>query len=104
MTSLDVYNHKIDNLRETAQFLKDGDKVRLKRPQGSFIPIRKPSDLLLMPGTVIARYSSVRVFMLREDSLWYSDCVHSRNSGVYTCDELFTYLKGSSQPFEIIHE
>lgn len=42
--------------------------------------------------------------MLREDGLWYSDCVHSRNSGVYTCDELFTYLKGSSQPFEIIYK
>lgn len=104
MTSLNAYNRKIDNLRETAQFLKDADKVRLKRPQGSFIPIRKPSDLLLMRGTVIACHSSVRVFMLREDSLWYSDCVHSRNSGVYTCDELFTYLKASSQPFEIIHE
>ena len=104
MTSLDAYNRKIDNLRETAQFLKDADKVRLKRPQGSFIPIRKPSDLLLTPGTVIACYSSVRVFMLREDGFWYSDCVHSRNSGVYTCDELFTYLKISSQPFEIIHE
>ena len=42
--------------------------------------------------------------MLREDGLWYSDCVHSRNRGVYTRDELFTYLKGSTQPFEIIHE
>lgn len=104
MTSLDAYNRKIDNLREIAQFLKDADKVKLKHPQGSFIPIRKPSDLLLMPGTVIASYSSVRVFMLREDGFWYSDCVHSRNSGVYTCDELFTYLKGSSQPFEIIYK
>lgn len=104
MTSLDAYNRKIDNLREIAQFLKDADKVRLKRPQGSFIPIRKPSDLLLIPGTVIACYTLKRVFMLREDGLWYSDCVHSRNSGVYTCDELFTYLKGSSQPFEIIYE
>lgn len=104
MTSLDAYNRKIDDLRETAQFLKDVDKVRLKRPQGIFIPIRKPSDLLLTLGTVIASYSLVRVFMLREDGLWYSDCVHSRNGGVYTCDELFTYLKGSSQPFEIIYE
>ena len=104
MTSLDAYNRKIDNLRETAQFLKDADKVRLKRPQGAFIPIRKPSDLLLTPGTVIASYSSVRVFMLREDGLWYSASIHSRNGGVYTCDELFTYLKGSTQPFEIIHE
>ena len=103
MTSLDAYNRKIDNLREAARFLKDADKVRLKRPQGSSIPIRKPSDLLLMPGTVIASYSPVRVFMLREDGIWYSSCVHSRNSGVYTCDELFTYLKGSSRPFEIIH-
>ena len=42
--------------------------------------------------------------MLREDGLWYSGCVHSRNGGVYTCDELFTYLKGSTQPFEIIYE
>ena len=104
MTSLNAYNRKIDNLRETAQFLKDVDKVRLKRPQGTFIPIRKPSDLLLTQGTVIACYSSVRVFMLREDGLWYSDCVHSRNSGVYTCDELFTCLKVSSQPFEIVYE
>lgn len=104
MTSLDAYKRKIDDLRETAQFLKDADKVRLKRPQGSFIPIRKPSDLLLTQGTVIVCYSSVRVFMLREDGLWYSDCIHSRNSGVYTCDELFIYLKGSSQPFEIIYE
>ena len=104
MTSLDAYNRKIDNLRETAQFLKDADKVRLKRPQGAFIPIRKPSDLLLTPGTVIASYSSLSVFMLREDGLWYSASIHSRNGGVYTCDELFTYLKGSTQPFEIIHE
>ena len=104
MTSLNDYNRKIDNLRETAQFLKDGDKVRLKRPQGTFIPIRKPSDLLLSLGTVIAGYSSVRAFMLREDGLWYSACIHVRNGGVYTCDELFTYLKGSSQPFEIIYE
>lgn len=104
MSSLDAYNREINNLRETARFLKDADKVRLKRPQGTFIPIRKPSDLLLMPGTVIVRYSSVRVFMLREDGLWYCDCIHSRNDGVYTCDELFTYLKGSTQPFEIIHE
>lgn len=104
MTSLDAYNRKIDNLREIAVYLKDGDEVRLKRPQGTFIPIRKPSDLLLMPGTVIVCYSPVRVFMLREDGLWYRDCIHSRNDGVYTCDELFTYLKGSTQPFEIIHE
>lgn len=104
MASLNAYNSKIDDLRETAQFLKDADKVRLKRPQGTFIPIRKPSDLLLSPGTVIASYSSVRVFMLREDGLWYADCVHSRNDGVYTCNELFTYLKGSTQPFEIIYE
>ena len=104
MTSLDAYNRKIDNLRETVAFLKDADKVRLKRPQGTFMPIRRPSDLLLMPGTVIARYSPGRVFMLREDSLWYSDCVHSRNGGVYTCDELFIWLKGSTQPFEIIYE
>lgn len=104
MTSLYAYNRKIDNLRETVAFLKDADKVRLKRPQGTFIPIRKPSDLLLMPGTVIACYSSARVFMLREDGLWYSDCVHGRNGGVYTCDELFTCLKGSTQPFEIIYE
>lgn len=60
MTSLDAYNRKIDNLRETAQFLKDADEVRLKRPQGAFIPIRKPSDLLLTPWTVIVCYSSVR--------------------------------------------
>lgn len=104
MTSLNVYNHRIDNLRETAEFLKDANKVRLKRPQGIFVPIRKPSDLLLTPGTVIACYSSVRVFMLREDGLWYADCVHSRNGGVYTCKELFTYLKGSTQSFEIIYE
>lgn len=104
MTSLDAYNRKIDNLRETAQFLKDADKVRLKRPQGTFIPIRKPSDLLLTSGAVIACYTLVRAFMLREDGLWYSDCVHSRNGGVYTCDELFTYLKASSYPFEIIYE
>lgn len=104
MASLNAYNSKIDDLRETAQFLKDADKVRLKRPQGTFIPIRKPSDLLLTPGTVIASYSSVRAFMLREDILWYSNCIHSRNGGVYTCDELFTYLKGSTQPFEIIYE
>lgn len=104
MASLNAYNSKIDDLRETVAFLKDADKVRLKRPQGTFIPIRKPSDLLLTPGTVIASYSSVRVFMLREDGLWYADCVHSRNDGVYTCDEVFTYLKGSSQPFEIIYE
>lgn len=104
MTSLDAYKRKIDNLRETAEFLKDADKVRLKRPQGTFIPIRKPSDLLLTPGTVIASYSLVRVFMLREDGLWYADCVHSRNDGVYTCDELFTYLKGFTQPFEIIYK
>lgn len=103
MTSLDAYNRKIDHLQETAKFLKDADKVRLKRPQGTFIPIRKPSDLLLTPGTVIA-YPSLSVFMLREDGLWYSDCIHRRNDGVYTCDELFTYLKGSSQPFEIIYE
>lgn len=103
MTSLYAYNRKIDNLRESFAFLEDADKVRLKRPQGSFIPIRKPSDLLLTPGTVIACYSSVRVFMLREDGLWYCDCLHTRNSGVYTCDELFTYLKGSSQPFEVIY-
>ena len=104
MASLNAYNSKIDDLRETVAFLKDADKVRLKRPQGTFIPIRKPSDLLLTSGTVIASYSSVRVFMLREDGLWYADCVHSRNDGVYTCDELFTYLKGSTQPFEIIYE
>lgn len=104
MASLDAYNSRIDNLRETARFLKDANKVRLKRPQGTFMAIRKPSDLLLTPGTVIARYSSVRVFMLRENGLWYSDSVHSRNDGVYTCDELFTYLKGSTQPFEIIYE
>lgn len=104
MASLNTYNSKIDYLRETVAFLKDADKVRLKRPQGTFIPIRKPSDLLLTPGTVIASYSSVRVFMLREDGLWYADCVHSRNDGVYTCDELFTYLKGSTQPFEIIYK
>jgi hypothetical protein len=103
MTSLDAYKRKIDLLQETAKFLKDADKVRLKGLKGTFIPIRKPSDLLLTPGTVIACYSSVRVFMLREDGLWYSDCVHSRNGGVYTCDELFTCLKGSSQPFEIIY-
>lgn len=104
MTSLDAYNRKIDHLRETVAFLKDADKVRLKRPQGTFIPIRKPSDLLLTPGTVIGSYSSLSVFMLREDGIWYSACIHSRNGGVYTCDELFTYLKGSSQPFEIIYE
>ena len=104
MTSLDAYKRKIDNLRETVASLKDADKVRLKRPQGTFIPIRKPSDLLLTAGTVIASYSSVRAFMLREDGFWYSNCVHSRNGGVYTCDELFTYLKGSSQPFEVIYE
>lgn len=104
MTSLDTYKRKIDHLRETAEFLKDADKVRIKRPQGTFIPIRKPSDLLLTPGTVIACYSSLRVFMLREDGLWYSNCVHMGNGGVYTCNELFTYLKGSSQPFEIIYE
>jgi len=104
MASLDAYKRKIDNLRETAKFLKDADKVRLKRPQGTFIPIRKPSDLRLTPGTVIASYSSVSVFMLREDGFWYSACIHSRNGGVYTCDELFTCLKGSSQPFEIIYE
>lgn len=104
MTSLDTYNRKIEILQETAKFLKDADKVRLKRPQGSFIPIRKPSNLLLMPGTVISCHSSGGVFMLREDGLWYSDCIHSRNGGVYTCDELFTYLKGSTQSFEIIHE
>lgn len=104
MTSLNAYNRKIDNLRETAKFLKDSDKVRLKRPQGTFIPIRKPSDLLLTPGTVIASHSLVRAFMLREDGLWYSDCIHSRNGGVYTCDELFTCLKGASHPFEIIYE
>ena len=103
MASLDTYNRRIDNLRETARFLKDADKVRLKRTQGSFIPIRKPSDLLLTPGTVIASYSSLSAFMLREDGVWYSACIHSRNNGVYTCDELFTYLKGSSQPFEIIY-
>lgn len=104
MTSLDAYKRKIDHLQETVAFLKDADKVRLKRPQGTFIPIRKPSDLLLTPGTVIASYSSLRVFMLREDSMWYSSCIHSRKGGVYTCDELFTYLKGSSRPFEIIYE
>ena len=104
MASLDTYNSKINDLQETIGFLKDADKVKLKRPQGTLMPIRKPSDLLLTPGTVIACYSSVRVFMLREDGLWYSDCVHSRNGGVYTCDELFTCLKGSSQPFEIIYE
>ena len=104
MASLNAYNRKIDDLRETARLLKDADKVRLKRPQGTFIPIRKPSDLLLTSGTVIACYSSARVFMLREDGLWYSDCIHSRNGGVYTRDELFTYLKGSTQPFEIIYE
>lgn len=104
MTSLNAYNRKIDDLRETAQFLKDADKVILKRPQGTSIPIRKPSDLLLTRGTVIACYPLVRVFMLREDSLWYSDCIHTRNSGVYTCEELFTYLKGSKYPFGIIHE
>ena len=104
MTSLNAYNRKIDYLREIAAFLKDADKVRLKRPQGTFIEIKKPSDLLLRPGIVIACYTLVRVFMLREDGLWYSDCVHSRNSGVYTCDELFTYLKASSYPFEIIYE
>lgn len=104
MSSLNAYNRKINNLRKTAAFLKDADKVRLKRPQGTFIPIRKPSDLLLTQGTVMACYSLARVFMLREDGLWYSNCVHSRNGGVYTCDELFTYLKGSSQPFEIIYE
>ena len=103
MTSLNAYNHKIDDLQETARFLKDADKVRLKRPQGASIPIQKPSDLLLKPGTVIA-YPSGRVFMLREDMTWYSSCIHSRNDGVYTCDELFTYLKGSTQPFEIIYE
>ena len=85
-------------------FTVQDDKVRLKSLQGVFIPIRKSSDLLLTPGTVIACYSSVRVFMLREDGFWYSDCIHSRNGGVYTCDELFTYLKGSTQPFEIIYE
>lgn len=104
MTSLDAYKRKIDNLQETARFLKDGYKVRLKRPQGAFIAVREPSDLLLTQGTVIACYSLVMVFMLREDGLWYNDCVHSRNSGVYTCDELFTYLKDSSQTFEIIYE
>lgn len=104
MTSLEPYNREIDNLREAIAFLKDANKVRLKRPQGTFIPIRKPSDLLLMPGTVMVCCSSLRVFMLREDGLWYRDCVHSSNGGVYTCDELFTYLKGSSQTFEIIHE
>ena len=103
MTSLDAYNRKINDLQETIGFLKDADKVKLKRPQGTLMPIRKPSDLLLEPGTVIV-YSSVRVFMLRDDGLWYSDCIHSRNGGVYTCDELFTYLKGSSHPFEIIYE
>lgn len=104
MTSLNTYNHRINDLQETAKFLKDANKVRLQRPQGTTIPIRKPSDLLLMPGTIIACYSSGRVLMLREDALWYSDCIHSRNGGVYTCDELFTYLKSSSHPFEIIHE
>lgn len=103
MTSLDAYNRKIDNLRETAQFLKDADKMRLKRPQGTFTTIRKPSDLLLMPGTVIACCSSVKAFMLREDGLWYCDCTHGSNEGVYTCDELFTYLKGYMQSFEIIY-
>lgn len=104
MSSLNGYNRKIDDLRETIAFLRDDDKVRLKRPQGTFIPIRKPSDLLLAPGTVIACDSSVKVFILREDGLWYSDCAHSRNGDVYTCDELFTYMKGSSHPFEIIYE
>lgn len=104
MTSLDAYNRKLDDLRETAAFLKDADKVRLKCLQGTFIPIRKPSDLLLTPGTVIVSHSSLRVFMLREDGLWYRDCIHSRNGGVYTCDELFTYMKDSTQLFEIIHE
>ena len=104
MTSLDAYKRKIDNLQETVDYLKGADKVRLKRPQGTFIPIRKPSDLLLMPGTVIACYSSARVFMLRDDGLWYSARVHSRNGGVYTCDELFTCLKGSTQHFEVIYE
>lgn len=104
MTSLNAYNRKIDDLRETVAFLKDADKVKLKRPQGTFIPIRKPSNLLLIPGTVIACYTLKKAFMLREDGLWYSNCVHSRNDGVYTCDELFTYLKGSTQPFEIIYE
>ena len=104
MTSLGAYNRRIDNLRETAEFLKDADKVRLKRPQGTFISIRKPSDLLLTAGTVIACRPLVRVFMLREDRLWYSDCIHKRNGGIYTCDELFTYLKGSTRPFEIIFE
>lgn len=103
MTSLNAYNRKIDDLREAVTFLKDADKVRLKEPQGTLISIQKPSDLLLGPGTVIA-LPPARVFMLREDDLWYSSCIHSRNSGVYTCDELFTYLKGSSQPFEIIYE
>lgn len=104
MTSLDAYNRMIDDLRETSEFLKDRDKVRLKRPQGAFMPIRKPSDLLLTPGTVIACCSSPRVFMLRWDELWYADRTHSHNDGIYTCDELFTYLKDSTQPFEIIHE
>lgn len=40
MTSLDAYKRRIDHLRETVAFLKDADKVRLKRPQGTFIPIR----------------------------------------------------------------
>lgn len=103
MSSLDTYNRKIDNLRENVKFLKDANKVRLKRPQGTFMAIRKPSDLLLMSGTVIACFPG-RVFMLREDGLWYCDCVHRRNDGIYTCDELFTYLKGSTRTFEIIHE
>ena len=104
MTSLDAYKRKIDDLQETITHLKDANKVRLKKPQGTLTPIRKPSDLPLTPGTVIARHSPTRVFMLREDGLWYSNCIHSRNGGVYTHDELFTYLKGSTQPFEIIHE
>lgn len=104
MTSLDAYNRKIDDLRETVAFLKDADKVRLKRPLGSFIPIRKPSDLLITPGTVIVSYSSGSVFMLREDGLWYCDCIHKGNDGIYTCEELFTYLKGSMEPFEIINK
>lgn len=103
MASLDTYERKIDDLQETARFLKDSNRVKLRRPQGTPIPIRKPSDLLLTPGTVIAHRPG-RAFMLREDKLWYCDCIHRHNNGIYTCEELFTYLKGSTQCFEIIHE